>query len=134
LPNPTPSAFWEFILIIAFLAGVVVNIVTIFVLLSNRKEKREVNFAFEPASKTEFEKHCELNRAEHSVIFSRFSGVEDSASRRGAALYEKIDNVRKELHQATTDQTTALTTKIEDIQADMPSRIIALLRNTGVIK
>lgn len=60
--------------------------------------------------------------------------VDENARSRSAGLYNKIDEVRKELHHATTEQTTALTNKIEDIQKDMPSRIIALLRNTGVIK
>ncbi len=55
--EPTPGGYWQFCLIVAFISSVAVNVVTIVVLLANRKERREVSFAFEPASKAEFDEH-----------------------------------------------------------------------------
>ena len=79
---PDPHSFSQFWIIIAFIAAVGANLVTIVVLVSNRKQKREVSFGFEPASKTEFEKHADWNRREHENLFAKIGGVERGANQR----------------------------------------------------
>ena len=107
-PSPTPAGFWEFWLTLAFLAGVAVNVVTLIVLLSGRKERREISWAFEPASKEDFEAHKAAFEAQREHCASRnsqiFKSIETTNARIDAAIKEtqrhlegKIDETRERI-------------------------------------
>jgi hypothetical protein len=82
LAQATPDANTVWIVIIA-LASVGANLATIIAVFSARgKQKREISWGFEPASKTEFEKHVEVNRREHENLFSKLGGMERGATTR----------------------------------------------------
>jgi len=91
--EPEAGAFLQFWVIIAFLAGIAANIVT--VLMVARRQKREVSFTFEPASKVEFERHIENNRQEHAQMFAKIGGIERGANekieRLNEILMERLD-------------------------------------------
>lgn len=99
LPAPTPASTWQFFLVVAAVSGVLVNIVTIFFLLGNRKERREVSFTVEPASKEEFEKLVIQNRHEHENIFSKIGGVERGADAKMAAMMKESNEGREKIHK-----------------------------------
>lgn len=80
--------------------------------LFSRKEKREITFEFTPASKEAFDNHVKANREEHDQLHAKLSGMD-----RGS---------RDRLEKTVQD--------FNDKFQSLPSEIIALLRNTGVIK
>lgn len=96
------------------LALVVGQVVAIWLGISNRSQiqKREVTFEFTPASKELFDVHVRSNREEHDQLHTKISGVD-----RGS---------RDRLEKTVQD--------FNDKFQSLPSEIIALLRNTGVIK
>jgi uncharacterized membrane protein len=91
---PDPKAFLQFWLILGLIFSVLANIVTPVVILSGigRKQKREVNFAVEPASKVEFDQHVIQNQREHENIFSRLNGADRGHS-------GQFERVRQEMHE-----------------------------------
>ncbi|MDB6108342.1 MAG: hypothetical protein JWR69_92 [Pedosphaera sp.] len=119
LPAPNANAFWQGFLIIVALLGVLVNAVTIWVLLSNRKEHREVSFAFEPASKVEFKEHVKHNTDRHAQLFRSVETVERKAA---TELREavRVMEVRIEKNQDEVKETIR----------NLPMEIVAMLKNT----
>jgi hypothetical protein len=71
---PTAGQMNGFFTVLSWASFVVMNIVTVVVM--SRKQKREVYFGFEPASKEEFQKSQEENDREHRELFSKIGGVE----------------------------------------------------------
>lgn len=100
--NPDPQSFWQFALIIGFLASIVANIVAI--RSSTRAQKREVTFSEEFATR---EQHAELKREVDKIDGERRTSV--------ANLHKKIEDVRESLDK-----------RIDEI----PGRTIALLNET----
>lgn len=116
--TPDPIHFQQFWLIIAFLASVFSNVVVAAVVLINRKQKREINYAFEPASKEALEQHVmETKQNFHRIAQDRAEDLRASSLSR-KAIYDKLDQTRRDL-----------TDKIEGV----PDQVIATLRNFGVI-
>lgn len=99
--TPTAGSFLQFWLAIALVANVFMAIAVIVSSLSNRKQRREVNQAFEPAGKQDFEQY--VRDSETNFLQVRNEMREDriqnqtNASFRTAALYKKIDEIRREL-------------------------------------
>jgi hypothetical protein len=76
------------------------------------KQKREITFEFTPASKEAFDNLVLSNRQEHDQLHAKISAID-----RGS---------RDRLEKTVQD--------FNDKLQSLPSEIIALLRNTGVIK
>jgi len=63
-------------LTISLLAVVITTLTAVWNSLSNRRQKREVTFGFDPAPKSDFEKHVADNKHEHELLFSKIGKVE----------------------------------------------------------
>lgn len=119
LNTPTPDSYiaWQVVLTIGVLFSIGVNVLQ--VVRSNRAQKRQVSFQFEPASKEAFDEHVRDTRHNFDQVRNELKEDRQAnqvhASARAASLYKKIDEVRAEL-----------AAKVEN----MPDRIIAQLRNT----
>ena len=98
--TPEPNGFLQFWIIVGFLASVIGSVVSVVVMLANRKQKREVSFSFEPASKVEFERHVEWNRREHESLHSKIGGVERGSN----AMVEKIRQEISEMERRLLGQ------------------------------
>jgi|GEM_PF-6709023 uncharacterized membrane-anchored protein YhcB (DUF1043 family) len=117
--NPNATSLGESLLVIGFILGLLMNIITIWALLRNRKEQRVISFEFDPASKSEFEeqkKHCTKR---HGELFEAVDLVKEKAAidlkETARLLEEKID-----------DNQNALTEKLRVL----PNEIVAQLINT----
>ena len=87
----TPDDFWKFWCIISSLTAVLASLSQIISLFLNRKERREVTFAFDPAGKEEFDKHAARNEQDHRDLFARIGGVERGAIARMDAMKREIE-------------------------------------------
>lgn len=98
---PEAGGFLQFWIILIFLANGVSLVVSIVMALANRKQRREVTFGFDPASKEEFTMHkteCQADRAAlRAEMITDRRNNETHASSRSKTLYDKIDAVRLEL-------------------------------------
>lgn len=98
-PNPEPSIAWNVVLTIGVLVAICGNIVVL--LRGNRAQKREVNFAFEPASKAAFDKHVLDNAQEHRDIFSKIGGVDRGQSQKLSheitAIHNRVNGLEKSI-------------------------------------
>lgn len=130
-PNPDPSIAWNVILTIGVLVAIGANVIAL--VRSNRSQRREVSFLFEPASKEEFDKHARECQADRSAIRAEIiadrRNNEIHASERSKTIHNKMENVRVELDSKIESTRRELSEKIDD----MPERVIATLRNTGAI-
>jgi hypothetical protein len=121
LLDATPQAgpFLELWVAVAFLAGVAANLVTLFRV--NQKQKREVSFSFEPASKMEFERHVESNRQEHAQLFAKLGGVERGWNERlmgvHKELLERIDARFAEMQREDRESRRVLHERINEVLA-----------------
>ena len=123
----------QFWLSVGLIAVVVSNIVAIVIGLANRKQRREVSFTETPASKREFDQHVSETHDNFVQVRSELKADRHEnqihASSRSSALYQKVEDVRKELDNKLTETRAELASKIDD----MPERVIATLKNTGAI-
>lgn len=87
---PDPNAFLQFWLIIGFLASIFSNIVVAVVVLIGRKQKREVSFTFDAASKEEFVKHVEDNDKQRGLLHKRIDDVIDDYNAKFQSLPNEI--------------------------------------------
>ena len=89
----------------------------------------EVKGTIEFARKEELHTHVRRNEVEHDNMFKKLGGVE-----RG--LSEKISAVSGNMHAltASNNQQNEQLAEMRETLKDMPSEIIALLKNTGAIK
>lgn len=130
---PNPSAFSEFWIIVAFLAAIAANLVTVIVLLANRKQKREVSFTEEPASKREFDAHCKVTHDNFEQVRAEMKEDRQEnqvhASARSQTIFNKIELIRTELDTKIDDTRRELTEQIRDV----PERVLTTLKNTGAI-
>lgn len=130
-PNPDANIAWNVVLTI----GVIVAIVAQFVMImkSNRAQKREVEFTFVPASKTEFDQFAATTNSNFVQVRSEMKQDRENnqvhASARSQTLFQKVEDVRQELDTKIEDTRRELTQKIDDV----PDRVITTLKNTGAI-
>jgi len=98
--TPDPKLFTDLWVIAAFLLGVAVNVVAL--VMVGRKQKREVSFSFEPASKEDFDAHIAQNVREHENLFAKIGGVERGISQRLdeklSSMQDKAEEGREKLH------------------------------------
>ncbi|GEM_PF-5151391 len=87
----TPDDFWKFWCIFSSLTAVLASLSQIVSLFLNRKESREVSFAFDPAGKDDFEKHIAQNEQAHRDLFAKIGGVERGAITRMDAMKQDIE-------------------------------------------
>ena len=94
--------FWQWLLALGFLISVATNVVTIVSFSSNKKLRREVNFAFEPASKREFDEHTRWNAGDHEKLWLEIKAVELRAlgnlDRKITEFMQSSDESRAKLH------------------------------------
>lgn len=109
---PNANNFMGLWLSLNLIGSVVVSVVSIATFFSNRKQKREVSFSFEPASKDEFMAHVERNEREHENMFKKIGGVErgaaESLDRKLSALQASAETGREKLHNRITEILTAV--------------------------
>lgn len=130
-PNPDPSTAWQVILTIGVLVAIISNFLTL--VRTNRAQKREVSFGFEPASKKEFDQFTLTTNANFVQVREEMkldrSDNQKHASERSKTLFAKMDSTRSELDVKIEDTRRELSDKIDS----MPERIIATLKNTNAI-
>jgi len=89
---------WQVILVITTIGA---NLAII--LSSRRKQKREISYEFDPASKEELEKHIQADAREHEKLFSKIGGVErgmnERVEKRLTDLQKSAEDGREKLHQ-----------------------------------
>lgn len=88
--TPDPKAFFQFWLIIGFLASIFSNLVVAAVVLMGRKQKREVSFTFDAASKEEFLKHVADNDNQRGLLHKRIDDVIDDYNAKFQSLPNEI--------------------------------------------
>ena len=127
-PTPNPNAFLQFWIIIGFIAMVIGQIVTIVVMLSNRKQKREVNFAFAPASKAEHDEHVGQTAANFLAVRTEMAADrkanEIHASERSKTMFRELKDNRERLE----DQISSLDKKVSGLEATTTLQNQALAR------
>lgn len=100
--TPNANSYLQFWLSLSLIASVGASLLAVVGYFSNRKQKREVSFSFEPASKEEFMAHVERNEREHENIFKKIGGVERGAMERldakFAAMQTSAEAGREKIH------------------------------------
>ncbi|MDB6109777.1 MAG: hypothetical protein JWR69_1527 [Pedosphaera sp.] len=117
--TPDPIHFYQFWLIIGLIASIGANIVIIIAFLINRKEKREVSLAFEPASEAEFQKHVQHNTDRHSQLFRGIEAAEKKAARE---LNERALRLEERMEENQN--------RINETLRVMPTEIVNMLKST----
>jgi len=127
-PNPeTLSQFWLIVSVIISMGAAGIGAVcSIIMVSSNKKQRREVTFGFEPVSKKDFDearlardaeikgvigalnRHIDVNRVEHENMFSKLGGVERGARAELHAANREAEESRRRLHQEIGTLTVAL--------------------------
>jgi len=131
-PNPESlSQFWLVAgLLASFGCNVVVIIVSIITVSSNKKQRREVTFGFEPVSKSDFDEARIVRDQELRAIRAEVKENRENAERErritAAGIYKKLDETRAELENKVDE--------VKETMRTLPSEVIVVLRNTGVIK
>ena len=108
---PEPRSLFDFLLVLAFLASLGVNLLTLFKLFRNEPQRREVRFSDVYAAKEEVE-----------YLREDFN-----------QLREQARQDRDDILQAGEDRARKLHERIDLIIDEMPGKIIELLKNTGAL-
>jgi hypothetical protein len=123
--TPTPQTLWDFMVVLMFLAVAAERIFAVVDRVSGRKQKREVSFAEEFATKTEFielkntvHKHEEYGKERREKIYemirqaqahtdqkldrmqAQFKGDVEGVHGRVSDLVETVGEIRGEIKQA----------------------------------
>lgn len=98
---PEANHLLQFWLILSLTFSTLVSAATFIVMLANRKQKREVNFAVELASKAEFDRHVEKNEREHENIFTKLGGMDRGQSSKLSveitAVHNRVNGLEKSI-------------------------------------
>lgn len=121
--SPSANAVMEFWLIVFGISGFLANCAMVAALFMRRKEKREISFEPEPASKTEF---VSLRQA----VAAQREADEKNASRSRAAMYEKMEELRKEIKEDIEHLRTENNAKMDAL----PERILNMLEKIYALK
>lgn len=126
---PDSVTAWNVVLTIGVLVAIAANVIA----LLRTKQKREVSFTFEPASKQEFDQFSATTNQNFVSIRAEISrersANEVHASARSKTIYDKMESVRTELDSKVEDTRRELSDKIDA----MPATIITTLKNTGAL-
>jgi hypothetical protein len=97
------------------------------------KQKREISFTEEAASKREFDQFTATTNTNFVQIRDEMKRDRESnqihASQRSQTLFTQMEKTRSDLDTKVEDVRRELSEKIDD----MPERIITTLKNTGAI-
>lgn len=130
---PNPEHLLQFWLILSLTFSTLVSVGTFVVLISNRKQRREISFTETPASKKEFDNHVAETRVNFTAVRAELAADRHTnqvhASERSKTLFHKMESTRTELDTKIEDTRRELSEKIDA----MPERVIATLKNTGAI-
>jgi hypothetical protein len=114
---PTPAQFSAFWFVLAFMATVAANIAAVIAVA--RKQKREVTFGFEPASKVEFTKYVDQNQREHENLFSKIGGVERGAMARLDQRFETIQSKAEEGREKLHDRINEILGEVRELRGEV---------------
>jgi len=124
---------WQILEIAAVVSGIICPIIMVIFMRSDKKQRREVSFEFEPLSKKEFEvarqQRDEEFKALAALVERNRSEAETSRKSSADGIYKKLEATRLEMKQDLNLQTIALSERIEG----MPGQIVTLLKNTNAI-
>ncbi len=143
-PTPEPNSFLQFWIIVGFVAFILLQLVTLVITLSGRKQKREVSFSETPASKKEFDQFTATTNANFVSVRAEMAADRHAnqvhASERSKTLFNQMEKTRTDLDTKMDTTRTELDSKIDEVRRElsekidnMESRIIATLKNTGAI-
>jgi len=90
--TPNANATWLVLLVLASFGSNIATIIA--VVLGAKKQKREVSFEFEPASREEFEKQQDHCTARHAQLFKEIDKLKENT---GHEMETKIEVVRKDV-------------------------------------
>lgn len=131
----TPSANNVLVVLIA-LASVAGNIATVGLFIVSRKKQEikvdeplRIKMANDFVHKTDFEAHVRDNNETFRRLDTQRGEDLRAASMSRKGVYDEIKGTRNDLTDKIEDTKTELTEKIENV----PDRVIAILRNFGVI-
>lgn len=131
--TPDPTAFLQFWLVLGVIINVLVGLGTLIVMSTNRKQKREITFTEEMATKREFDQHCKVTSQHLADIRSEVKQDRHDhqvhGSERSKTLFTQLQGIRTELDAKIDSTRDQLSEKIDA----MPERVIAMLKNTGAI-
>ena len=111
--TPDPKDFWQFILGIAFLCSIGANIAII--VSARRTQKREIAYAFTPASKEEFDKAAKENDADHTVIHARLTKFKERTDELVAEMREEMRHDREAALQSGEERSNKIHSRIDDV-------------------
>lgn len=116
--TPDAGAFLNFWVVLAFLFGIAANVVTVIAVA--RKQKREVSFSFEPASKQDFDRHLARYSSDQQTLDRRIDGLDRT-------LKKHIDEKVGGLAASAEDGRERLKDKIDGVA----EKVAGLERETG---
>lgn len=135
--NPqTPDAthFLQFWLIIALIISVVSGLASIVTAFSGRKQRREVSFPFNPASKEEFDQFTATTNTNFVQIRDEMKRDRESnqihASERQKTLFIEIKATRNELLERTDAIRVELSDKIDENRRELNDKLDRQLPET----
>lgn len=118
---PDPAIAWNVILTIGLLLNMGVSILAIS--RGNRTQRRDVSIIDDFVARADYDKHSIQNREDHNKIFDQIRESE-------RLIEEKILNAERLADEKITNAVGVFNQKLQNL----PSEIVALLRNAGVIK
>lgn len=129
LEHVTAEALKNFVLIVAGFIATAFYVKGIF----TNKQKREITFSEEAASKREFDQFTATTNTNFVQIRDEMKRDRETnqvhASQRSHTLFTQMEKTRSDLDTKVEDVRRELSMKIDD----MPERIITTLKNTGAI-
>ena len=134
-PNPDANIAWNVILTI----GVLVTIVAQFVIIGrqSRKQRREVSFEFESASKKEFDQFAATTNANFIQVREEMKADRAAnqihASERSKTLFSQIEKVEARLDTKLEETRLELSGKTDDVHTRINEVLSAVSELRGEI-
>lgn len=133
LANPNANLLWQTLEVMAVISGIVCPIMMVVYMRSDKKQRREISFEFEPVSKKDFEIARQIRDDEIKTVRSDMEKHRETAERErkisAAGVYRKIDEVRTEL----SANLETVRQELSENQRALPNEIVTLLKNTNAI-
>ena len=137
-PVPSPQAVSQIWIVISSGLGVLacgVAIVTSIIMVStNKKQRREVTFGLEPASKADFEKHLAENKRDFDLLHTKVGSSERETRRQADEKVTRLsDDITKVSLQvagiAATNEVQSQ--QLSVINSDIKKILVALPKSHG---
>jgi hypothetical protein len=116
-PVPDPNHFLQFWLTIALIASVVMNLGIFFA--SIRRQRREVRFEFEPASKETLEKRIRESDHIHRDLFSRIGNAERGLSGAAEAIRREMHDMEIRINASSEERSSHLHERINQVLGEV---------------